>query len=268
MFVKTQTILDQIMARKLDEIADSQRVQPLAAVRHAAAQAAPPRDLAAALRRDTVALIAEVKKASPSKGVLMEDFDPVRLAGLYTANGAAAVSVLTDETFFQGHLEHLRAVRAVVEIPVLRKEFILDPYQVYEARAAGADAVLLIAAALDDAQMSDLNDCIVGLGMSPLVEVHDEAEMQRALKLSARLIGINNRNLMTFQEDLTTTSRLAAWVTADVTLVAESAIRSLEDVRHMGRAGAHAVLVGEGLVKSADIGAQVRAFSTQPRVQG
>ncbi|MBK8027858.1 MAG: indole-3-glycerol phosphate synthase TrpC [Chloroflexi bacterium] len=269
-FVRTETILDRILLRKLDEI---ELLRPNGdALRTAAESAAPPRDFAAALQRDTVALIAEVKHASPSKGVLVKDFDPVRIARIYAENGAAAVSVLTDEQFFQGHLDHLRAVRAAVGLPVLRKEFVIDPLQVYEARAAGADAVLLIVMALEDAQLVDLHALTRELGMAALVEVHNEEELDRARTAGASLIGVNNRDLRTFREDLSTTSRVADRLAGDpsVTLVAESAIRSAADVAEMGRLGAHAVLVGEGLLKAADLAGQVREFSAQPRrgVQG
>lgn len=265
-FIKTDTILDRILARTLEDLSGRRRVLPLEAVRDAALAAPPPRDFSAALRRaDVVALIAEVKRASPSKGVLITNFDPAALGRLYAAHGAAAISVLTDEPFFQGHLDHLRAVRSAVDVPVLRKDFILDVYQVYEARAAGADAILLIAAALDDVQLRDLHDLAHELGLAALVEVHQEAEVERALRAGAAIIGVNNRDLKTFREDLQTTARLARFIPAAVTLVAESAIRSPADVERMGSCGAHAVLVGEGLVKSADMAAAVRAFSQQPR---
>lgn len=267
MFVQTDTILDKILARKIEEVAANKAVHLPADIRREAEGSAPPRDFAAALHKQTVALIAEIKKASPSKGVLIEQFDPVGLAEMYVDNGAAAVSVLTDAPFFQGSLDDLRAVRAAIELPVLRKEFILDSYQVYEARAAGADAVLLIAAALDDAQMAALHACIIGLGMAALVEVHDERELERVLALGARLIGVNNRSLKTFQEDLGITERLAQAMPEDVTLVAESAIRSLGDVQRMGTLGTHAILVGEGLVKAPNMAAQVRAFSSVSRVE-
>jgi indole-3-glycerol phosphate synthase len=264
-FVKTDTILDKVLARKAVEVAEAMRRVALPVIRTAAESAEPARDFAAPLRRETVALIAEVKKASPSKGVLVENFDPMMIGNLYAQNGAAAISVLTDEHFFQGRLDDLRALRQTVTIPVLRKEFVLDVYQVYEGRAAGADAILLIVAALDDRQLADLHGLIGELGMAALVEVHNEAELERALNIGATLMGVNNRDLKTFHEDLNVTARLAQLMPPDVTLVAESAIRSAEDVRRMGMFGAHAVLVGEGLVKAADIGAQVRSFSGQPR---
>jgi indole-3-glycerol phosphate synthase len=262
-FVKTDTVLDKILSHKAEELRAIQ--VPLEQVKSQALGAPPPRGFTAALRRDTVALIAEVKKASPSKGVLIENFDPVAIGKLYAENGAAAISVLTDEQFFQGHLDYLRAIRAAVDVPVLRKEFIIDPYQVYEGRAAGADAILLIVAALDDDQLADLQSLIRDLGMSALVEVHNEAELERALKIGAVLIGINNRDLKTFHEDLNITARLARLVPEDVTLVAESAIRSVDDVQRMGEYGAHAVLVGESLVKADNMASQVRDFSSQQR---
>ncbi len=263
MFVKTDTILDKILAQKQAEL--GRAPIPFVHMRTKAEGAMPPRQFKAALIRETVALIAEVKKASPSKGVLLPDFDPLRIASLYAANGAAAISVLTDEQFFEGSLEHLQTVRDAVALPVLRKDFIIDPYQVYEARAVNADAVLLIVMALEDSQMRDLHNLISELGMAALVEVHNENEVERALNIGATLIGINNRDLRTFHEDLNTTARLARLIPSGVTLVAESAIRSSEDVRRMGQYGAHAVLVGEGLIKAGDMAEQVRLFSSQRR---
>ncbi len=266
MFVKTDTVLDTILAHKTEEIATA--AVPLAAVRESAETAPPARDFLVALRRETVALIAEAKKASPSKGVLIADFDPVTLAATYAQNGAAAISVLTDIRFFQGHPDYLTAVRQAVDVPVLRKDFVIDPYQVYEARSIGADAVLLIVAALEDAQIADLYALVRELGMMALVEVHTEAEMERALKLRAQLVGINNRNLKTFEVNLATTGRLAGIVPDSVTLVAESGIRCAEDVYHMGQLGAHAVLVGETLVKAGDnLSQTVRAFSSRRKDQ-
>ncbi|NWG17381.1 MAG: indole-3-glycerol phosphate synthase TrpC [Chloroflexi bacterium] len=265
-YIKTDTVLDKILARKASDVA-AQTSDPAQAarVRQMAVLAAPARDFTKALRQDTVALIAEVKKASPSKGVLIETFDPAALARTYAENGAAAISVLTDEPFFQGSLEHLRLVRAAAAVPVLRKDFIIDEYQVYEGRAAGADAMLLIVMALADSHLRDLHDLITGLGMAALVEVHNEDELARALKIGARLVGVNNRDLKTFDEDITTTQRLAKRVPPEVTLVAESAIRRVEDVRQMGACGAQAVLVGESLVRADNIALRVQEFSSQPR---
>jgi len=269
-FVKTDTVLDKILAYKVEEVDEAKRRVSPARVIDAALQAPPTRDFVAVLRRDTVALIAEVKKASPSKGVLIENFDPVAIGMTYAENGAAAISVLTDERFFIGHLDYLVAIRRAVSVPVLRKEFIIDPYQVYEARAAGADAVLLIVAALEDSQLAELHSLIVEQDMAALIEVHNEEEVERALALPPTLgssaIGINNRDLKTFHEDLETTARLARLIPPEMTLVAESAIRSADDVRRMGEYGAHAVLVGESLVKADNIADKVREFSSQPRV--
>lgn len=264
-FKRTQTILDTILDHKVSEVAARQQRVPLQHLRDAAALVTPPRDMIAALHRDTVALIAEVKHASPSRGVLVEPFDAARLGKSYARHGAAAISVLTDEEFFQGRLEDMTAVRNLVDVPVLRKDFVMDPYQVYEGRAAGADAILLIVAALEDAQLRDLHDLARELGMAALVEVHDERELERALAVSPALVGINNRDLTTFKVDLNTTLRLARWVPDGVTLVAESGIQSRADVRRMGEAGAHAVLVGEALVQSAAIGRTVKGFSSQWR---
>jgi indole-3-glycerol phosphate synthase len=267
-FVETGTILDNILANTVQEVAERQKARPLAQVREAARSAPPARDFANALRRETVALIAEVKHASPSKGVLIEDFDPLRLGTTYAEHGAAAISVLTDARFFQGHLDDLTRVRGAVDIPILRKDFIVDPYQIYEARAAGADAILLIAAALGDAQLADLHALAHEVGLAALVEVHNEAELARAAAIGAPLLGVNNRDLKTFTVDLGTTARLASLAPEGATLVAESGVRDAADVRRMGALGAHAVLVGEALVKSGDLARAVRAFSSQPREAG
>jgi indole-3-glycerol phosphate synthase len=264
-FVRTQTVLDTILDRKVEDIAARKGSVPLSDLYAAAGSAPPPRDMRAALRRDTVALIAEVKHASPSRGILIEDFDPVALGTTYAGHGAAAISVLTDEPFFLGSLDDLAAVRKAVSVPVLRKDFVIDPYQVHEGRAAGADAILLIVAALGDAQLADLHAQIAALGMSALVEIHDEGELERALRLAPPLIGINNRDLRTFSVDLGTTARLAPRVPENVTLVAESGIFTGADVRDMGRLGVHAVLVGEALARAQDTAAKVRELSSQPR---
>ncbi len=263
-FVRTRTVLDKILDHKVEELAARKASVSVESIKSQVADAPPPRDMVAALNRDTVALIAEVKHASPSKGVLIEDFNPVRLGTTYAAHGAAAISVLTDEHFFQGHLDYLTAVRNAVDIPVLRKDFVIDPYQVYEGRTAGADAILLIVTALDDTQLADLHTLIISLGMAALVEVHNKTELDRALKIDPVLIGVNNRDLNTFDVDLNTTVGLAKHLPDSVTLVAESGIFTAEDVRRMGQIGARAVLVGESLVKSGDVAAKVRELSTQP----
>jgi indole-3-glycerol phosphate synthase len=262
-----KTILDEIMAWKRDEVAQLKLACPVEAVQAEVTLAPPPRDFAAALRTPGVSLIAEAKKASPSKGLIREDFDAVALAREYEANGAAAISVLTDEHFFQGSLDYLSAVRRNVGLPVLRKDFVLDPYQVYEARAAGADAVLLIVAALDDGDRSAersrhslaaLHRLVQQLGMTALVEVHDEAELERALRVGPQVVGVNNRNLHTFEVDLETTARLRALIPADVVLVSESGVHTHDDVARLAAIGADAMLVGEALVRAADVGHKVR----------
>lgn len=264
-YVQTDTILDKILAQKVLEVVAAQKRLPLSELRAKAESAATPKDFIGALQRDTVALIAEVKKASPSKGILIEDFDPLAIAKVYAENGAAAMSVLTDEQFFMGHLDYLRLLSSEVAIPTLRKDFIIDPYQVYEAREAGASAVLLIVAALEDAQMAALHTLINELQMAALVEVHNEAELERALKLDALLIGVNNRDLKTFQVDMGTTARIAKLCPPNVTLVAESGMKTAQDIAEMGRIGAAAVLIGEGLVTSGKLAETVQEFSRQLR---
>lgn len=262
------TFLDRILAHKADEVAARRQQVALATLEQRAKTADDPRDFIGVLRAgEHVSLIAEVKKASPSKGVLIEHFDPVALAMIYAENGAAAISVLTDEAFFQGHLDYLTMVRDAVNVPVLRKDFVIDPYQVVEARAAGADAVLLIVAALDDLTLASLHQAVLDHGMAALVEVHDEAELERALAIDALLIGVNNRDLFTFEVDLSTTGRLAALVPDTVTLIGESGIRHGQHVAEMGAMGTQAVLVGERLVTADDTAAMVRELSTQPRQQ-
>lgn len=266
-YTSTGTILDKILDSKITEVAERKQfiaLSEITAYVENELAAERPRDFAAALRRPgAVALIAEVKKASPSKGVLLADFDPVQIAQTYAANGAAALSVLTDKPFFQGDLQYIYRVREATPLPALCKDFIIDPYQVYTARAAGADAILLIVAALADGQLAELRSQAERLGMTALVEVHDEAELERALHSGATVIGVNNRDLRTFEVDMTTTARVAAQVPPGVTLVAESGIRTHADVAEMGRVGAHAVLVGEALVTAPDIGAAVRALAGQ-----
>jgi indole-3-glycerol phosphate synthase len=260
-------ILATIVAEKRREVA-ALPASPVTVeeLRRARAARGESRDFAAALRqprRGAVALIAEVKKASPSAGVIRTDFDPVTLARAYEAAGATCLSVLTDEKFFQGSLHYLRAIRAAVHLPLLRKDFILDARQLREAIAWGADAVLLIAAILEDAQLRHLHDLAAGAGLAVLVEVHDEAELDRALALGAPLIGVNNRDLKTFTVDLATTERLAARLRAhpagrQVLLVAESGIHTRADVERLRRAGADAILVGESLMRHPDVAAKTR----------
>jgi indole-3-glycerol phosphate synthase len=251
-------ILDEILRWKRAEVQRSQAALPLQAVQAAAAQAAAPREFAAALRRSGISLIAEIKRASPSKGPLRPDLDAVALARTYAQAGASALSVLTDEHYFQGSLEDLRSVRHNLGLPVLRKDFTIDPYQVYEARAAGADAILLIAAALDDEALASLHRLAVELGMAALVEVHSEAELARALKLGPAIIGVNNRDLQTFEVSLDTTARLRPLVPAGVALVSESGLHSRGDVARLEALGVDAILVGEALVRARDAGDKIQ----------
>ena len=259
------SILDKIVTSKREELAEAQRAASLAAVQQAAAQQPRPISLADALSGDVIRLIAEVKKASPSRGLLSPDFDPVRLAGTYVANGAAAVSCLTDPRF-QGELAHLSAIKqtgASGRAPVLRKDFIFDPYQVYEARAAGADGILLIVAILDPALLKELLETAQSLCMQCLVEVHDEGELETAVEAGAEIIGINNRDLHTFTTDLAVTQRLAPLVPRDKVMVSESGIFTRDDLRLLDSVRVNAVLVGEALVTAPDVGAKVRELSGQ-----
>lgn len=259
--LRTDTILDKIINHKRDEVQAAQQIRSLADLQAACHTIPPARDFLAALTTsDKVALIAEVKHASPSKGVLITPFDPLAIAQDYIEGGAAALSILTDEVFFQGHLDILRQVHGAIGVPLLRKEFIISPYQVYEARASHADGVLLIVAALEQGLLTELHSLIVALGMVPLVEVHNEAELERAIALAPKLIGINNRDLHTFSVDLTTTPRLAAHIPAHIPLVGESGIRTGDDIRALGRVDA--VLVGETLVTAHDRLAILRELSS------
>ncbi len=248
-------VLDRIMAWKRQEVARQMEDVPLAELKALVSLAEPPLDFAAALTAERGAsLIAEVKRASPSKGLIAQDWSPTAIAETYAASGAAAISCLTDARFFQGKLaylaeivEHLRA--SELPTPLLRKEFIYHPYQVYEARAAGADALLLIVGVLGDADLRELIDLTNRLGMAALVEVHDEEEVARALAAEARIIGVNNRNLKTFDVDIETTARLRELIPADVILVGESGIRDAADVMRMAEMGCDAILVGESFCK-------------------
>ena len=282
------TILDQIVAAKREEVARAKSKTPETVLRKQLADAPPVRDFLAALSAGppisrmekgtgseptdrtsaknngcevpvpfSIRLIAEVKKASPSKGVIRDDFDPVEIACTYQRHGASCISVLTDEPYFQGSLEYLRQVRAAVDLPVLRKDFIIEPYQIIEARAAGADAVLLIAECLDDDLLKRLHNAIVDLGMTPLVELYEPANLARVLRIGARLVGVNNRDLHTFKINLEHTLRLRRQIPADRVVVGESGIRTREDVERLEAAGVQAMLVGETLMACPDIGEAV-----------
>ena len=257
-------ILKRILATKADEVAAAQTALPLAELRAQAQDQPPLRNFIGAIHAKHAAgqpaVIAEVKKASPSKGLIRADFNPAAIARAYEQGGAACLSVLTDEVYFQGSPAYLQQARAAVSLPVLRKDFMIDPYQVYQARAWGADAILLIAACLDDAQMAELEAIAHSLGMAVLVEVHDGAELQRALRLATPLIGINNRNLRTFDVTLETTLALLADVPENRLLVTESGIATQQDVQRMRAAGVHAFLVGESFMRAPEPGLALAAL--------
>jgi len=254
-------ILEKILSVKREEVAAAKRNKPLATVRAEAVSAARSRDFAGAMRTKIAAglpaVVAEIKKASPSKGVLRPAFDPVAIAKSYARHGAACLSVLTDTEFFMGGPEYLMQARAAVDLPVLRKDFLIEAYQVYESRAIGTDCILLIVAALDDALMRELEKVALDVGMSTLVEIHDEAELERALCLKTPLLGINNRNLRTFETRLETTLSLLERVPSDRLVVTESGIVASADVRRMREAGVNAFLVGEAFMRASDPGAEL-----------
>ena len=259
---KTGTVLDRILDRKQEEVAALRTQVPLAEVRDRARAASPVRGFRAALQRridaGQDAVIAEIKKASPSKGVIREDFDPQAIARSYEAGGAACLSVLTDRDFFQGADEYLQQARAACSLPVLRKDFTIDPYQIWEARALGADCILLIAAALPETLLSGLMAEAELAGLEVLMEVHNADELDVALRLDCDLIGINNRNLKTFETRLETTLSLLPQIPEDVTRISESGIRTAADVRRLQEAGAQGILVGEQLLRQPDPAAAVR----------
>ena len=255
---KPGTVLGRIIESRRAEVARRQRIMPETVLRIAAGKADAPRDFAGALQRGKVNVIAEIKKASPLAGVLRRDFEPAALARDFEQAGAAALSVLTEEENFQGALAHLRDARAAVSLPVLRKDFIVDRWQVWEARAANADSFLLIAAALDDAPLAELLALGRELGMEPVVEVHTDEELGRVLALGARIVGVNNRNLHTLEVRVETSLELAEMIPEDCIAVSESGLRSAEDLRKLRGAGFDAFLIGESLMREAAPGAALR----------
>lgn len=260
----TPDVLKRIADHKREEIRAAQRRTPLPSLRQRAAEMEQTRGFETALRRTAAegrtAIIAEVKKGSPSKGVIRADFDPLEIARIYAANGATCLSVLTDERFFLGKLDYLTGIRSTIALPLLRKDFILDPYQIFEARCAGADAILLIAALLDLHQLMDFSALARELTLDVLLEVHDEEELETALETDCTLIGVNNRNLRSFVTDLATTKRLSRLLPSDRFLVTESGISTRADIESLAAAGAGAFLVGESLMRENDIGSQLRVL--------
>jgi len=253
----TTTKLDKIVTEKRQEVEQKRRSLPVSALKEQISRRKPPLDFASALRGDSLRLIAEVKKASPSRGVLRPDFNPVELAKTYARNGAAAISVLTEVNHFQGSLEYLVAIRKEVSIPILRKDFIFDEYQVYESAACGADALLLIAAILSREQLEELLAQSRSLALSCLVEVHNENEVEKALLAGAEIIGINNRDLNTFTVDINTTRRLRPLIPEGRIVVSESGINNRDDIIKLSEWGVNAVLVGEALVTASNIPAKM-----------
>lgn len=251
-------ILEQIVAATRQRLAETKETRPLAMLESQLAESEPPRNFEGALRAEEIRVIAEVKRASPSKGWLCPDLTVASLVQSYASGGAAAISVLTEPQFFRGSLEDLLLAYQTVDLPLLRKDFILEPYQIYEARVYGADAVLLIAAILSLSQLRELLEVASGLGMSALVEVHHEGEVEKALAAEARLIGVNNRNLADFTVDIGTTLRLRSLIPASLTVVSESGIKSPADMLLLQTAGVNAVLVGESLVTAQDPAAKIR----------
>ncbi len=252
-------ILDTIIAHKRKELQIEQEQVPLATLKSKLANLLPTKDFRSALAQsDNINLIAEVKKKSPSKGIIRKDFDPIHIAETYAENGAAAISVLTDVRFFDGSLDYLSSIRKVVDVPLLRKDFTIDPYHIFQARVAGADAILLIVAALTSEQLREFMDIAASLSLASLVEVHTEAELAVALETGAEIIGINNRDLRTFHTDLATTFRLRESIPSGKVVVSESGIYTRADVESLREAGINAILVGESLMRSLDIGEQVR----------
>ncbi|WP_298912615.1 indole-3-glycerol phosphate synthase TrpC [uncultured Roseobacter sp.] len=267
----TETILDKIKSYKLEEVAADKAARPLADIEADAHEAPPVRPFADALHHATLdgyGLIAEIKKASPSKGLIRDDFDPATLAQAYEAGGATCLSVLTDTPSFQGAKQFLVEARAACDLPVLRKDFMYDPYQVAEARALGADCILIIMASVSDAQARELEDAASQWGMDALLEVHDAAELERASRLESRLMGINNRNLKTFETTLDTTRTLSRDVPEDKLIVSESGLSTPEDLADMARYGARIFLIGESLMRQEDVQSATRRLLSDPMTAG
>lgn len=262
----TPTILEKIIGHKLVEVEESKKTLPLPALIERVQKTSEPRDfLKAVSPNGSLRIIAEVKHASPSKGIFREDFDHVEIARSYERGGAAALSVLTDEKFFKGSLTYLKDIRRAVDIPLLRKDFTVDPYQVYEARLYGADAILLIAAALGQDTMKELLELAHSIGLNAIVEVHDDSELDRALAVGSRIIGINNRDLRTFAVDLAVSTRLAGRIPGDIVVVAESGIGSADDIGMLRGGGVHVFLIGETFMRAPDPGVELQKLISSSR---
>jgi len=251
-------ILQKIVANKREEIVRQKEILPLTELRQMLADRPPTRDFEGAIRDQSCAVIAEVKRRSPSKGRIRDDFDPVGIAGIYEDNGASAISVLTERKFFEGSASYVPQIKRSVKLPLLRKDFIVDAYQISETRVLGGDALLLIARLLEAGELQDFIGLASELDLAALVEVHDEADVEKAVSSGARIVGINNRDLATFRTDLRTTVRLARMVPTGVTVVSESGIKSRGDIERLMDAGIHAFLVGESLMREQDIGKKLR----------
>ncbi|HET6489267.1 MAG TPA: indole-3-glycerol phosphate synthase TrpC [Syntrophales bacterium] len=251
-------ILQKIIANKREELARQKEILPLAELRQMLADSPPARDFEGALRSPGCAVIAEVKRSSPSKGRIREDFDPIGIAGIYEDHGASAISILTERKFFEGSAAYVPQIRKTVHLPLLRKDFIIDPYQITETRVLGADALLLIARLLEAGELRDFIGLSSELGLAALVEVHDEADVEKAVSSGVRIVGINNRDLATFRTDLGVSIRLANRIPKGITAVSESGINSRGDVERLMNAGIHAILVGESLMREKDIGKKLR----------
>jgi indole-3-glycerol phosphate synthase len=256
-------MLDKIIAQKREEVEQKKKVATMTYLQERIARQKPPLDLALALKGNHLRLIAEVKQASPSRGMLSPNFNPIELARTYAEGGAAAISVLTEANYFMGNIEYLAAIKEVVGLPLLRKDFVFDPYQVYESRAYGADALLLIAAIVSQGQLKELASLSHSLGLRCLVEVHNEGEVERAVLSEAEIIGINNRDLNTFVVDINTTRRLRPLVPKEKIVVSESGIKNKRDIEKLGKWGVDAVLVGEALVTGGDVLAKMKELIGQ-----
>ncbi len=253
-------MLDKIIAQKREEVEQRKKVATMTYLQERIARQKPPLDLALALKGDNIRLITEVKRASPSRGMLSPNFNPIKLARTYAEGGAAAISVLTEANYFMGSIEHLAAINEAVGLPLLRKDFVLDSYQIYESRAYGADALLLIAAILSQEQLNEFLSLSRSLGLRCLVEVHNKNDVERAVLSGAQIIGINNRDLNTFAVDINTTRRISPLVPKEKIVVSESGIKSRRDIEKLRKWGANAVLVGEALVIADDISARMKAL--------